>query len=175
MIEIIPKPAAKLPFWQNFLFYFSLGLLLVTILTYFILDNSIKKAEISLNDLEETLAKERTAEKIALEKEVLNYQKKIADFSKILAGHLFSSKFFEFIDEKNINDEILFSKMNLKPRQAEVSLSGQAKNCRILKEQIKAFKNDPKVEKGELTKINMGNEGQCDFGLNLKLDPDFFK
>lgn len=174
MIEIIPKPAAKLPLWQNLLFYFSLGLLLAAISTYFILDNFLKKAEISLKNLEETLAQERTAEEIALESEVFGYQKKIGDFSKLIDRHLFSSNFFEFI-EKNSHPQIWFSQLSLNPQSAEVSLLGQAENFTTLNQQLQILKDNPKVLNLNLTRIAIGKAGRVDFGLNLSLDPTIFK
>lgn len=174
MIEIIPKPAAKLPLWQNILFYSFLALLLLTILSYFILDFSLKKAETTLKNLEETLAQERTTEEITLEKEVFSYQKKIGDFSKLLKGHLFSSKIFEFI-EKNSHPKIWFSQLNLNPREGEVNLSGQAENFTTLHQQLQILKANPKVLNLNLVQIAIGKGGRVDFGLNITLDPSVFK
>ncbi len=174
MVEIIPKPAEKPPLWQNILFYFSLGLLLMTVLTYFILGNYLKKAETTLQNLEETLAKERTIEEIAMEREVFGYQKKIGDFSKLINLHLFSSNFFEFI-EKNSHPQIWFSKLSLNPRRGEVELSGEAENFATLHQQLQIFRTNPSVKNLNLVQIAIGKQGRVNFGLNLSLDPGIFK
>lgn len=174
MVEIIPKTAAKLPLWQNILFYFSLVLLSVAVLAYFILVFSLKKAETTSENLEEILAKEKTVEEVVLEKEVFDYQKKIKDFSKLINLHLFSSNFFEFI-EKNTHPQIWFSKLDLNPRKGEASLSGEAENFTVLHQQLQIFRADPKVLNLNLVKIAIGKEGGVDFGLNLGLDPSLFK
>jgi hypothetical protein len=42
MVEIIPKPAKVVPFWQNILLYFSSFLLIAAISVYFILGNLVE-------------------------------------------------------------------------------------------------------------------------------------
>jgi len=96
MIEIIPKPAKKLPLWQDILFYISIALLLVTILSYFILAHFLKNSEKVLQDLDQRLAWEKTAEELSLEKEVISWQKKTEDFKKLIKEHILASNFFIF-------------------------------------------------------------------------------
>jgi len=174
MVEIIPKPAAKLPNWQNILFYFSFGLILMVVLTYFILDIYLNKAETTSKNLEETLAREKTAEEIVLEKEVFGYQRKIEGFSKLINQHLFSSKFFEFI-EKNSHPQVWFSKLDLNPVKGEAKLTGEAENFTILHQQLQILRANPLVKNLNLVKITIGKEGRVNFELNLDLDPDLFK
>lgn len=174
MIEIIPKPAEKLPFWVNVLFYFFLGFLLITIVIYFILGHFLKQAETTLENLEKTLAKEKTAEEIALEEEVLSYQKKIEGFSKLINRHLFSSKAFEFI-EKNTHPQVWFSQLDLNSRGGEVNLSGETDNFVTLHQQVQIFRTNPSVKNLDLAEIAIGKEGRIDFTLNLTFVLGFLK
>jgi len=174
MVQIIPKPAERAPVWQNILLYFSFGLLLIAVLAYFILDIHLNRTETALKNLEETLAKEKTAEEIALEKKVFGYQRKIEDFSKLIDRHLFSSKFFEFI-EKNSHPQIWFSNLDLNPRQGEVRLTGETENFVVLYQQLQILRANPLVKNLDLVKIAIGKEGRVNFDLNLDLDPGLFK
>lgn len=174
MVEIIPKPVEKKFNWQDIIFDFLLFLILASLLAYFILSNSLKKAETNLRNLEEALAKEKTAEEIALEKEVFDYQRKIEDFSKLINLHLFPSKFFEFI-EKNSHPKIWFSKLNLNPPKKEAELAGQTENFIILGQQLQIFRSHPLARNLDLVKINLGKEGKIDFELKITFDSQLFK
>ena len=174
MVEIIPKPAAKLPSWQNTLFYFSFGLLLLVVLSYFVLDIYLDKAETRLGEREEELAQTKTAEEITLEQELSNYEKKIQNFSILIDQHLFSSRIFEFI-EKNTHPEVWFSTLSLDPRKRGVNLSGDTENFVTLHQQVQIFKASPSVQNINLAKIAIGKEGRIAFDLSLILDPGLFE
>ncbi len=174
MIEIIPKPAAKLPSSQNILFYFSAVLIFMVILGYFILDfYLIGDAERELERLEK-LAKAKTEEEIKLEKELSDYEKKIKDFSILIDQHVFSSVAFEFI-EKNTHPKVWFSKFDLNPKEGGVGLLGETENFVTLYQQVQIFKDNSSIKGINLDKIAIGKEGRIDFNLNLILDPDLFK
>ena len=84
MVEIIPKTIEKPPLWQDILLYFSVGLFLAAIFSFFSLNNSLKKAEDSLQNLERSLSQERPAEQINLEKKLKTTESQINNFSQIL-------------------------------------------------------------------------------------------
>lgn len=174
MVEIIPKPEKKSSIWRNLLFYLSFFLLLLTSLSYFLLENYLKKAEATFIELEQILTQEKTTEEVALETEVFGYQRKIENFSKLIASHLFSSKFFEFI-EKNSHPKIWFSRLDLNSRRRKAELFGQVDNFFVLDQQIQIFKANHLVENLNLVKVIIGKEGKVNFNLELDFSPEFFK
>jgi len=174
MIEIIPKPAKKLPLWQDILFYLSIALLLVTILSYFILAHFLKNSEKVLQDLDQRLAWEKTAEELSLEKEVISWQKKIEVFKKLIKEHIKSSSFFDFL-EKTTHPGVFFSKVDLKPIESKAILYGQTKNFYFLSQQISILKLKEEIKDLNLSSVSIGKEGKVDFTLNLSLDPQLFK
>jgi len=100
MVEIIPKPAEKLPSSQNILFYFSAILIFAVISGYFILNfYLINGAEKEVEELNKKLEEGKTEEQIRLEKGLSDYQKKIRGFSVLIDRHVFSSTTFEFIEK----------------------------------------------------------------------------
>lgn len=173
MVEIIPKPIAKMPKWQKFLFYFPIALLILAILGYFILNNIFEKKIQTFNDLDETLAKLKTPEELNLEKEVLNYSKKIKDFSILIDGHLASSNFFSLL-EGLTHPEVWFSNIELKSKEAKVSLSGVAENFPALGQQLIIFKKEKGIQDLELSKVSLAEGGRIKFELNLSLLPEIF-
>lgn len=174
MVEIIPKPAPKLPLWQNLLLYFAIALFLLSLSSYFILSSSLKKASQELQNLEETLAKEKTPAEIALETEILGYQRKIKDFAELLKEHKNPSKFFEFL-EGICHPKVWFSKISLSPEDSQAEVSGEAETFQVLGQQLLILKNQVLIRNLNLSKIAIGKEGKVNFILNFTLDPAIFK
>jgi hypothetical protein len=174
MVEIIPKPVTRASSWQNIPFYFSVGLILLAVLSYFIVDIYINRAESKLTEIEERMAQTKSVEQTALEKELSDYEKKIEGFSILAGQHLFSSKAFEFV-EKNTHPEVWFSDIKLTPSKGEIVLSGDTENFITLRQQAQIFKSNPLVKNLDLTKIAIGKEGRIDFSVNLILDLNLFK
>jgi len=173
-IEIIPKPKAKIPSWLNFLFYFSIVLLIASPSAYFALDYFLKKTEANLQTLEETLAKEKTPQEIALENRVLGHQKKTRDFSWLINQHLYSSKFFAFF-QKICHPKVWFSQISLDFKASQLVVSGEAETFLVLGQQLQIFKQENLIKSVNLARISMGREGGVDFSFNLLLDPIIFK
>ncbi len=169
MVEIIPKETPPIPKWLNILFYFALALLIFSIVSYFILGSSLRNAQKNLVDLKNTLAGEETPEKIALEKEVLNYDKKVKDFSRLIVQHLTSSKIFVFI-EKTCHPKVWFSRFSLDPRSGQATFSGKAQSFESLGQQLLILKDESLVKSLGLKKVSIGKEGEINFELSLSLD-----
>lgn len=172
-IEIIPRKAVPLPLWLKILFYILISLLLAALLSYFILGHFQKKSLTALQNLEEEIRKEKTPQKIALEKEILSYQKKINDFSLVLDHHLLSSKFFGFL-EKTSHPRIWFSKINLSPGEHLAVISGRAETFLVLGQQLQILKSEALIKNTNLSKISLGKKGEIEFTLTLSFDPKFF-
>lgn len=174
MVEIIPKPTAKFPPWQNILYYLSVVLLIAGILTFFTLNHFIKKTETELKALEETLTKEKTAEEIALEKTVFDYQKKIQDFFVLINQHRYSWKFFDFF-QGVCHPQVWFPKFTLNLKEYRVLVSGQTDSFSILAQQLLILQEEEKILGVELPQVSIGKEGKIDFLLNLSFDPKIVK
>lgn len=172
-IEIIPKPAQKLPLWQNILFYISIALLIASISSYFVLDHFFKKAEINFKSLEETLSKKTPAERV-LEARVSSHRKKINNFSQLINQHLYSSKFFDFFQGLS-HPKIWFSEFNLNPQDNRLVVSGQAESFLVVGQQILILKQENLIQDVDLSKLSIGETGKVDFTINLSLNPNIFK
>ncbi len=172
MVEIIPKKVAPLSHWVNILFYFSLVLLVFCIAGFFILSSSIKKSQKSLTDLENAFVSAKTSERISLEKEVLKYQKKTEDFSKIVGGHLETSKVFDLL-QKDCHPKVWFSQFNLDSKGNQIGLSGETQSFESLGQQLLIFQGEDFIESVNLEKVSISKEGKIGFSLSLSLTSRF--
>jgi len=173
MVEIIPKTIEKSPLWQDILFYFSIGLFLASIFSFFVLDNSQKKAEDSLQNLEQSLSKAGTAGQVNLEKEIQITEKQIDDFSQVLDSHIYPSKIFDFLG-KIIHPKARFKQTSLDAVKSEVSVSGEAESLTALQQQIFIFQKEPLIKSFVLNSFSIGEKGKIDFNFNLLLNPQIF-
>lgn len=174
MVDIFPKKIPPTPILLNFLFYFSLILLISVISGIFIVNNSIKKSQKSLEALEEVLVGEKTSENIALEKEILSYSQKIKDLSQIIDEHVVSSEFFTFL-EKNSHPKVWFSQFNLDTEAGTVNLIGEAQSFESLGQQLTIFKKEELIKEINLEKIEITKQGKINFALFLSFSPIILK
>lgn len=174
MVEIIPKPKAKTPPWFNILFYFSIGLLIIAILSFFILNQFQKKATFNLQNLDELLKNTKTQERINLEKELINYQKKTDDFSYLVKNHNLTSKLFDFL-ENITHPAVYFSSLSFNSENGIVVLRGGTENFQTLGQQLLIFKTEPLIKEVNLSEVSIGREGKINFTFTLSLLSEIFK
>jgi len=174
MVEIIPKPKAKTPPWFNILFYFSISLLIIAILSFFILNQLQKKATFNLQNLDELLKNTKTQERINLEKELINYQKKTDDFSYLVKNHNLTSKLFDFL-ENITHPAVYFSSLSFSSENGIVVLRGGTENFQTLGQQLSIFKTEPLIKEVNLSEVSIGREGKINFTFTLSLLSEIFK
>jgi hypothetical protein len=174
MVEIIPKPTKKILPWERVLMYISLGLLLVSIISFFLLNYFVSQSKKELQKSEDALNSIKTEKEIALEKEVFGYQAKIKDFSSILAGHLYPSKFFSFF-EKLCHPKVWFSQIDFNVDNCSLSLSGETTDFLTLEQQLRIFKKEPLIKSVILSDLSVGGEGLVSFSLSIILDQNILK
>lgn len=160
--------------WMNAIFYFACVLLIVTIFCYCIFAFKVYLQSQKINELDKKLAVYGTDQQKESEKKVLDYKKKIDDFTTIINSHKISLNVFSFIEEKTLPD-IWFSSINVSEVKDEINLSGESKNMETLSRQIKTFEES----KDYIKDINVLNsqveqQGKIIFTLNLSLNPNIF-
>jgi len=171
MVEIIPKEPPKLSTGLSILFYSAIFLLSICVIGYFVLNNSLKKAEAELADLELDLIKEMPPEKISLEKEILAYKDKIDKFSYLLEQHLAVSRVFEII-QKTTHPQVWFSKFDLSSRPGQLKIFGETQNFETLGQQILILREEATINRVNLEKVSIGKEGKINFDLLLFFNPE---
>jgi len=175
-MEIIPKESSKTSKSSNTLLYFSLIFLFISIASFFVLGYFLEGNRKELSVLEMTLAKPIAPEKLALEKEILSYQRKIDDFSFLIDQQLEGSRFFTAF-EKVVHPRVWFSKFSLNLEEKRVTLSGHAENLEVLKQQIFIFQNAKDLIKEVDFTIDIETiipAEEIAFSLSLVLNPKIF-
>jgi len=173
VIQIIPKQRERSSFLANTLFYFSLILLLSVAVSYFVLNNFQQKAENDIGLLEAQLAAAEASPEAVLEKEVLNYQKKINDFSSLLSSHRYSSQIFPLI-ESVTHPKVVFSDFSLELAKGIVTLSGITDSFQTLDQQLTILKGEKLIKTAEVSDIVLEEDGRISFNLNLVPNQQIF-
>lgn len=168
MVELIPKQVPEIPKWLNILFYFSLALLILTITSFFILNSSISNRQETLEDLNQILLSKKTPERMALEEEVLNYEKKFGDFAFLSEGHLEISDIYPLIEEST-HPQVWFSQFTLATSENVVNLSGKAQNFEVLGQQMLILGEKDFVRNLHLDSAGINKQGKVDFTLTFNL------
>lgn len=170
MVEIIPKKTQAAPHWMNIVFYVSLVILILSVSSIFFLNNSLKKSQETFDNIEKSLSAEKTEERIATQKDLLDYKKKIENFSLLIGNHLQTSKVFDFI-QKNCHPKVWFSEFGLESNKKEISLVGTTDSFETLGQQIIIFTENDSVERVGLESTILKKEGKVEFTLSITLKP----
>ncbi|MDP2663939.1 MAG: PilN domain-containing protein [bacterium] len=166
MTELIPKQAPEIPKWLNVLFYFSLALLALTIASFFILNSSVNNRQEILEDLNQILLSKKTPERMAMEEEILNYEKKLKDFSFLAEGHSEISGLYLLIEEST-HPQVWFSQFTLDAEENMVSISGKAQNFEVLGQQMLILGEKDFVRNLYLDSAGINKQGKVDFALTF--------
>lgn len=173
MVEIIPKPTEKEPVWQNILLAFSILVLIGTIIGYFLLNSFIKTNQEIIKEKEIAEKQLRSPKEQEIEREVLQYKKKIDDFAPLLGQHKISSEFFKFL-EKITHPQVWISGLQLDVKGAEVQISGEAEKI-ALGQQLLIFQENEQILEANLSSVQMKEGEKINFTILLSLDPEIFK
>ncbi len=174
MVGIIPKPRKRIPEWYKFAFYIALTLLIGVILSYAALFYFESRASTTLMDLEDQISQVGGEEEKVLEREVITIKEQINTFSKIFPVHKKPSSFFTLLEE-NCHSKVWFTELELRPDEAEVSISGKTLNFQTLGQQFLIFQGENLIEEIALTSLAIGKEGDAEFVFRLSLNPEIFK
>jgi hypothetical protein len=173
MVQIIPKVEKKPLNLQIIFLIFSIAVLFFSFFLFIYFKISEKGTNEEIAILNEKISSLKTPEIDSLEKEVLKYQDKISNFSKILGGHLFSSKFFPALEENTLK-KISFSRINLDFKNSKCILSGKAPDFYTLQQQLDIFKG-VKSFQTNLSRIFLGKEGTVEFEFEIIFDKSIVK
>lgn len=174
MVEIIPKEIAPTSRTAKIFFYLAQVFLISSVISFFILNNSVKSAQKKITDLQTSLIAAQTPENKTLEKEILTTQSKIDDFTSLISQHLKVSSVFSLI-EKATHPEVWFTEFSLNPQRGSLLLSGEASSFNSLGQQILILKGEENITAVNLEDSSLTKEGKISFNLALFLKPEIFK
>ena len=171
--RIVNQLKGKKSWWTDVLLYFSICLLVVSILCYFIFNVKNFYQRKNVEELNIALESVGTDQQKDFEKEVSNYQKKVDDFMGLLKNRKFVSTVFSFMEQQTFFN-IWFDKFTMNRRDAEVDLSGQAENMAAFSRQVATLERNENIKKITVLNSKLGDLGVVQFNLNLIMDPKIF-
>ncbi len=171
--DIIYQLRTKKFWWLDTILYFTLTILIATVITYFIFNVKTSFQEQKIQDLKEDIATTGIPQQKELERKVFEYQKKINDFSILFAAHKIPSNLFRFIEESTLPN-VWLSLFILNTKGSQLKLVGEAESVLVLARQIFVFKESEFLKDIELLDFNLEEEGRIKFNLTLFLDPQIF-
>jgi len=180
-IQIIPKEAAKLPLWQNILFYFSIGLALSVLAAYGVLYHFTQKATEDAKNIDTSIQQGKTPQMLSLENQVKSYRDMVNNFSSLINNHEFSSNFFGNFEQKTgileklTHPKVSFSGMDFNADGNSVSLSGLTDDFKIIGQQIALFKSERMINSVILSKVEKNKDGKIEFTLEIRFSPELLK
>lgn len=172
-IEIVPKKGVEVPPWQNYLLYFLIFVLLLSVISYFTLNYFAKKSEQKLQEIKTTIGNARTPEREKLERELKELREKLDDLAPLLLNHKKTSNFFTAL-EKNTHPRVFFIDLNFDTKSNSVELSGRTDNFQTVGQQLLIFQQSQMFQNPKLSKVEIGKEGEIKFTFDFSLNPQLF-
>lgn len=174
MMEIIPKETPKTPEWLNTLFYVLIFIFIVSIVSIFLLNNSLANSLEDLSLLESSILQKETPESASLEKKITLYKDKVNDFSYLADQHLLTSKIFTIV-EGFCHPQIYFTNFELTAREGTLSLNGKTDDFKTLGQQMLILKKEASLTSYALEEVTINKDGGIDFTLSINLSPEILK
>ncbi len=171
--ELLYALKGKKFWWIDILFYFFIAFLVVTIIFYFVLDIGISAQKHKMEKFSQDIEKFGTKEQKEIEKEIFNYQKKIADVSKLVKLHKIPSNFFGLIEQITL-PEVYFPTVSISIENSETKLTGRTENFENLSKQLAVLEENENIKNIETFQTKLGEEAKVTFNLNLLLSPELF-
>ncbi len=160
--------------WINYAFYFASILLIIMVFFYGIFVFKVYSQSQKIDELNRKMLVYGTDQQKASEKKVLDYKKKIDDFTVLINNHKVSLNVFTFIEQNTLSN-IWFSSFNVSEVRNEINLIGEAKNMETLNNQVRVFEEDKDYIKSvSVLDSQVIEQGKIRFTLKLSLDPKIF-
>lgn len=172
--RIIPKPRPKTPFSVNFLFYFAILLVIISIGGFFFLASQISSLEEGREELGRQIVELEGEEEKKIEEEILFFREKIKIFKEIFTNHKISSNFLSLL-ESSSHQKVQLTSLNLVTENGRVSLQGKTESFQTLGEQFLIFSENEKIEDLILSNISLDKKGKINFSLTFSLLLEVFK
>lgn len=165
----------KLPIgWPWKLFLFSLLTVITALVIYLglalgyrpFLNGQVEAIDESIRTLSETIPQDQ-------QKNLIIFYSQLANLQVLLKKHTTASKVFVFL-EKNTNQSVVYTSMDLRTAERKLSLDGVATGYDVFSQQLEALNNATEVESLVINE-STASEGRVKFKLFVILKPELFK
>ena len=161
--------------WDVVLFYSASAFLIIAVFTYLIFMFKVSLERQKVMEIDKRIASYGSIEQKAYEAKLVNYKKKIDDFTEILDNHKITANIFALI-EANTLPEVSFSNFDMSKSNDRLRLMGRADNPDALSGQIESLeKNSDYIKSINMLNLNADNSTQeLSFTIEIFLNPKIF-
>jgi len=164
MPGIIPRSTNRAPGWINILLWTSLIILVITLVGYFGIKKGISSLGDEIKETQQKIISIETPENQKIEKSLLIYQAQANYFTQALAERRYPTEAFALLTSFDFNQE-----------KYQISLQGYASSFQVVGEQLSVMREDEFIQEAEITSLTIGEKGEINLGITLKLLSSLFK
>jgi len=174
MPGIIPRSTNRAPGWVNILLWTSLIILVITLVGYFGIKSGISSLGEEIEETQQKIVNIETPENQKIEKNLLIYQAQAGYFTQALTERHYPTKVFTLL-EKLTYPDVVFTSFNFNQEKYQISLQGYASSFQVVGEQLSVMREDEFIQEVEITSLTIGEKGEINLGITLKLLSSLFK
>lgn len=164
----------KLTSKTNLWLALTIVFLLLVILIYFGLTGYKNNLIEEKGNLEERLVELTNQRYLETEVNFMELKTNIDDLRKVLENRLYSSKLFEMLEEITL-PQVQFTGLEADLSQAKLILKTETVDYSTLAKQVVVFEQDSRIEKVDLSEVNLETYGRIVSDLRVELNPDFLR
>ena len=165
---------SKLTSKTNLWMILTVGFLLLVTLIYFGLTGYKSSLTEEKGSLEERLVELTNQRDLEKEVNFMELKTDIEDLKKVLEDRFYSSKIFEMLEEITL-PRVQFTSLEADLSQAKLTLKAEVADYSTLAKQVITFEQDSRVEKVDLSEVNLETSGRIVSNLRIELNPDFLR
>ncbi len=167
---LLDKLTSKTNLWM----ILTVGFLLLVTLTYFGLTGYKSSLIEEKGNLEERLVELTNQRDLEKEVNFIELKTDIEDLKKVLEDRFYSSKIFEMLEEITL-PRVQFTSFEADLSQAKLILRTEVVDYPTLAKQVIVFEQDSRIEKVDLSEVNLETSGRIVSNLRVELNPDFLR
>jgi len=174
LVSILSKLGNYLFSSAGLLMFLSLILLFGVVLAYFGLlgyeNNLLDRKEIAENNVEE-LQGQRNLE---TEATLIELKEKIDTLKDLLKIHVYPSRIFQILEELALT-QVRFVELQADLSRMQLRLNSEMADYSVLAKQISVFEGDSRINKVDVSEINLNKSGRVEANFLLIMDPLFLR
>ncbi|MBU3896156.1 hypothetical protein KKG36_02500 [Patescibacteria group bacterium] len=159
--------------WLDTILYFVIALFLAVVFSFLMFNLKIAMEAKKITELDRKMENVGTAQQKEIERQVFEYQSKIADFGALLKIHKQPTGLLAKIEEATL-ENVWFYTFSLSSSSAEVSIAGETDDIPSLSRQLLSLESTDFIKSISNLSFILNSNGKIEFQFLLVFDPKVF-
>jgi len=159
--------------WLDTILYFVIALFLAVVFSFLMFNLKIAMEAKKITELDKKMENVGTAQQKEIERQVFEYQSKIADFGALLKIHKQPTGLLAKIEEATL-ENVWFYTFSLSSSSAEVSIAGETDDIPSLSRQLLSLESTDFIKSISNLSFVLNSNGKIEFQFLLVFDPKVF-